>query len=61
MVEATYEGYFIEVQLHIDVLFEKYGFFLSLVYKFLPFIRDKNCLKPDIRVQIFGDFTRCEW
>ena len=38
MVEATYKGHFIEVQLHIDVHFEKYGFFLSLVYKFLPFI-----------------------
>ena len=47
---------FIEVQLHIEVHFEKYRFFLSLVYKFLPFSY-REVQKLDIEAQIFGDFS----
>ena len=48
-VEATYKGRLYKGQLLIRDSLKSTDFFLSLVYKFLPFIRDKNCLKPDIR------------
>ena len=43
-VESTYKGRFYKGQLLIRDSLKSTDFFLSLVYKFLPFIRDKNCL-----------------
>ena len=60
-VEATYKGRLYKGQLLIRDSLKSTNFFLSLVYKFLPFIRDKNCLKPDMRDRFLPISRVAEW
>ena len=59
-VEATYKGHLYRGTAAYRGTLWKVRIFSSAVYKFLPYIDVQNCLKPDIEVQIFGDFLRRE-